>query len=177
MAQLNLPQQLQKEMTITAEDITGLIQNGSLIAKGCRFKGELTVQGGVKIDGEVEGSIIVEGTNSLLYVSESGRVIGEIRAANVIIDGEVKGRVRADHRATVYGKLEGDLYYGDKLVVEESADINGRVSRLANLKAAPQESSEGGAVPFRIHSVNESSPSFTKKHDEQNFDNAPIKPD
>ena len=155
MDQLNQSQHVQKELTITAEDITGLLQNGSLIAKGCRFKGELTLQGGVKIDGEVEGSVIVTGPNALVYVSESGRVIGEIHAANVVIDGQVKGQVRADHRATVYGKLEGDLYYGDKLVVEESADINGRVSRMSNLKSAPQQHFESEAIPFHLPPASE----------------------
>ncbi len=164
MAQLNLTQHVQKEMTISAEDITGLIQNGSLIAKGCRFKGELTLQGGIKIDGEVEGSITVSGPNALVYVSESGRVVGEIRAANVVIDGQVKGQVRADHKATIYGKVEGDLYYGDKLIVEESADINGRVSRIANIKNSPQENLENNPIPFRIPGASDlSSLSFDKE--------------
>lgn len=164
MDQLKKNQHIQQELTISAEDITGLLQNGSLIAKGCRFKGELTLQGGVKIDGEVEGSVIVNGPNALVYVSESGRVIGEIRAANVVIDGQVKGQVRADHRATVYGKLEGDLYYGDKLVVEESADINGRVSRISNLKNTPQQHLESETIPLHIAATNElSSLSFDTK--------------
>lgn len=150
MAQLNLTQHIQKEMTISAEDITGLVQNGSLIAKGCRFKGDLILQGGIKIDGEVEGSVIVNGPNALIYVSETGRVIGELHAANVVIDGQVKGQVRADQRATVYGKMEGDLFYGDRLVVEESADINGRVSRISSINSSPQDNIEIGNAPVRI---------------------------
>lgn len=139
-----------KDTTITAEVIAELLKNGSLIAKGCRFKGELVLEGGIKIDGELEGSVLVNGPAALVYVSETGRVTGEIRAANVVIDGQVKGQVRADHRATVYGKLEGDIYYGEKLVVEESADINGRVARLSSLKEEAPPRAAGSGLPFSI---------------------------
>ncbi len=65
----------------------------SVLGAGVIWQGSINGSGGVRIEGTFEGQIALKG---LLVVGETGKVTCEnIRAANVIVAGAVKGNVTA----------------------------------------------------------------------------------
>jgi cytoskeletal protein CcmA (bactofilin family) len=68
----------------------------SLLAQGCRIEGQLCFSEGLRIDGEVLGDIrAARDQPSLLVISETAVVQGEIHADHIIINGQVRGPVHA----------------------------------------------------------------------------------
>ena len=95
----------------------------TIIGADAKFKGELSFQGSVKIDGAFEGNISTPGP---VYVSKTGKVKAEMQAGEVSIDGAVAGNVSSEGRVTLNStcKLKGDLRAG-KLMVKEGATLSG----------------------------------------------------
>ena len=81
---------------------------GAFLGSNSEFKGRLTFQGTIRIDGRYEGSITVDGT---LVVGPSGRVNAEISASNMIVSGEVTGNLTAETNIEIHasGKVYGNL--------------------------------------------------------------------
>lgn len=84
----------------------------SLIGEGMLVRGDLRFHEGLRIDGEVQGDIVAEGEQrSVVVVSEKARVTGKVKAAHVIINGEVRGPVVSEDllelqpKARVYGDV------------------------------------------------------------------------
>jgi cytoskeletal protein CcmA (bactofilin family) len=112
--QNNLPQAVQ-----TVERIT------SVLGAGIIWQGNLSGSGGVRIEGTFEGQIAIKG---LLVVGETGKVTcEEVRAANVIVAGAVKGNITAQKveiRAT--GRVWGDIVT-TAFATEEGAFLRGQI--------------------------------------------------
>jgi cytoskeletal protein CcmA (bactofilin family) len=69
----------------------------SLIGEGTVIRGELRFTDGLRIDGEVVGDVIGDGSQpSILVISEKARVTGKVKADHVIISGQVIGPVQSD---------------------------------------------------------------------------------
>ena len=86
----------------------------SLIAKGTCIEGNLKFTDGLRIDGEVIGDIFaVEGSPSILVISETAVVTGRIHADHVIINGHVKGPVHASELLELQPKanITGEVSY------------------------------------------------------------------
>jgi cytoskeletal protein CcmA (bactofilin family) len=65
----------------------------SLISEGTVVKGDISFAEGLRIDGEVHGSVSAAGDgDNMLVISEKARVHGKVVAGHVIINGEVRGR-------------------------------------------------------------------------------------
>jgi cytoskeletal protein CcmA (bactofilin family) len=96
----------------------------TVIGADAQFKGELTFQGGVRIDGQLEGSIQTSGK---VYVAKTGRLKAEVKAGQVVLEGQVDGNVSADDRVEIRASatLRGDVR-ASKLLVAEGATWVGR---------------------------------------------------
>jgi len=96
----------------------------TVIGADAVFKGELSFQGSVRIDGTFEGGIKTPGT---VFVSQKGKVKAEISAGSVTIDGSIEGNVISEGRVQLNAssKLKGDVMAG-KLQVAEGATWSGR---------------------------------------------------
>jgi cytoskeletal protein CcmA (bactofilin family) len=96
-----------------------------LLGPGTEFDGKLTFQGTVRIDSRFKGSIT---TRDVLIVGARARVEAEITCGAVIVEGELRGNVRASDAvelrqgATVHGDVETP-----SLVVERGAFLQGSV--------------------------------------------------
>jgi cytoskeletal protein CcmA (bactofilin family) len=107
----------------------------SLIAEGTRIEGNLTFTEGLRIDGQVTGSVRATPEQpSILVISEAAAVEGEVSADHVIINGTVKGPVHAAELLELQPKarIEGDVKYR-ALEMHQGAIISGH---LAPLEAA-----------------------------------------
>lgn len=85
----------------------------SLIGAGTTIEGDITFTGGLRIDGQIKGSVRAVGDeSSTLVVSEHARIEGEVSVTHVVINGTVIGPVRSgaflelQPRARVTGDVE-----------------------------------------------------------------------
>ena len=99
----------------------------SLIAQGNCIEGNLIFTDGLRVDGEVRGSIRPsEGSASILVIGESATVIGLIQAEHVVINGRVVGPIHAAELLELQpkAKIEGDVAY-KALEMHQGAVITG----------------------------------------------------
>ncbi|MGH8261142.1 MAG: bactofilin family protein [Steroidobacteraceae bacterium] len=100
-----------------------------LIGKTARIRGDIDFAGGLHLDGRVLGHVRADSSSpSMLSISETGCIEGSAEAANVILNGTVKGDIRASGRVALgpRSRVHGDVYYG---VIETAlgAEILGRL--------------------------------------------------
>lgn len=100
-----------------------------LIGAGTVIEGDLTFDGGLRVDGRVHGNVIsVEGKPGTLVLSEAARIEGEIRVSHVVINGTVVGPVHAADYVELQSKanVTGDVYYRT-LEMQLGAVVQGRL--------------------------------------------------
>jgi len=86
----------------------------SLVGISARIEGDLCFTGGLRIDGEVHGNVIAaEGADSVLIISEHARIEGEVRCANLVVNGYIAGSVFCAELLELQpkGRIEGDVHY------------------------------------------------------------------
>ena len=119
---------------------------------------DTTIDGGVNGDGElhVDGLIRGDVTVARLFISESGRIEGAIKAEAVEAHGRVVGSIGAKQVKLFAGcHVEGDVTH-EQLIVEPGAAFEGRslkFQRQAPPPAAPeilpsQPRAETGPLPL-----------------------------
>lgn len=104
----------------------------SLLCEGTTFTGDLDAAGGIKIAGEVTGSVrCLDGALVL-----TGRIAGDAYADLAFVDGTVKGNLHCGR--VVLGPsavIEGAIYYGS-MQMQEGATISGDMHRTDGAQAA-----------------------------------------
>ncbi|MBP8018478.1 MAG: polymer-forming cytoskeletal protein [Hylemonella sp.] len=101
----------------------------SLIAQGTDIEGHISFSEGLRVDGKVKGNLVAaEGTRSILVISETASIQGEIRADHVIINGKVIGPITASELLELQPKaqIEGDVHY-KALEMHQGATIAGQL--------------------------------------------------
>lgn len=117
----------------------------SLIAQGTVIRGDVEFSSGLRIDGEVVGHIrAAPGSASMLVISESAVVIGAVCADHIVLNGTVRGPVRAADLLELQpkAKVEGDITY-KSLEMHQGAVIAGQ---LAVIQAAAEATPELGVA-------------------------------
>ena len=79
----------------------------AFIGLGCEFKGELTFEGVIRLDGRFSGRIDSNGT---LIIGDTANVAAEINVDTVVVSGEVHGNIRAKNRVQLHSPAR---HYGD----------------------------------------------------------------
>jgi cytoskeletal protein CcmA (bactofilin family) len=108
--------------------------------------------GELQIEGQVQGNVISEGgKDARLTVHEKGVIEGEVRVANAIINGHIKGDVRVQshlelaQRAVVNGNvyysviemIKGSQVNGNLVHFDEKADSAKKSEAISIIKAKP----------------------------------------
>jgi cytoskeletal protein CcmA (bactofilin family) len=104
----------------------------SLIGEDTVVQGPIRFTDGLRIDGEVQGDITAAGEGrSILVISERARVIGKVKAAHVIISGEMRGPVHATELLELQPKAQvvGDVRY-ELLEMHQGATVEGELRPL-----------------------------------------------
>lgn len=109
------------------------------IGQSIVFKGELTGDEDLEIDGQVEGNVRL--ANNQLTIGSSGRVTAQVIAKSIIVIGRVKGNLTATERIEIQatGIVEGDVK-APRLNVQEGAVVNGGIDMTASASTAAQTS-------------------------------------
>jgi cytoskeletal protein CcmA (bactofilin family) len=111
----------------------------SVLGPDMSWKGELSGEGGVRVEGAFEGSMQIDG---LIVVDRKGRITSEgIQAHSVIIAGAVRSDIQADRveiRST--GRVWGNVVTSS-FSTEEGAYLRGKIEMEEETGEAPEEES------------------------------------
>jgi cytoskeletal protein CcmA (bactofilin family) len=97
----------------------------SVISAGLTIEGTISGNGDVRIAGQFHGDVNVEGS---LTIESGAKLVGGVRASNVVIDGELEGNIDAASRVELRstGVLNGNLNTGS-LTVAAGSKMRGQV--------------------------------------------------
>ena len=104
----------------------------SLIAAGTTIDGHVHFEEGLRVDGAVNGNVGAgPEAASILVISETAVITGEVRADHIIINGAIKGAVCARLMLELQpnARIEGDVAYG-ALEMHQGALIAGRLTPI-----------------------------------------------
>ncbi len=106
------------------------------IGKSVVIKGELSGSEDLYLDGEVEGSIVLNGNS--LTVGPNGRVRAHIKAREVIVHGKVDGNISGAQRVELRrsAAVLGDIA-SQRLMIEDGAFVKGKIDVEKDAKSAP----------------------------------------
>ncbi len=111
--------------------------SGTLLGPGTAFEGLLTFRGGARVDGELRGRVVAEGT---LVLGPSARALAQIEVDELILAGTLEGDVIARRRVV--------LEAGSRLVGSVTAPLL-RMEDGAHLEGACRTGSAATADPAR----------------------------
>ena len=114
-------------------------KNVSVIGPTLVFKGELSADEDLVIEGTIEGTIAHHKKN--LTIGAKGRVKADIHASSVLVEGQLDGDIHSDglvslaKGATVNGNINCA-----RLVLQDGARFNGKIvmEKQSPLKIAPK---------------------------------------
>ncbi len=98
----------------------------SRLGPGLRFKGQLSGECDLHIDGEVDGKIRLP--QSSVTIGLTGRVAADIEARQIVVEGTLRGNlfghdfVRLENSCHVTGEISGK-----RVMIQEGARFEGRV--------------------------------------------------
>jgi cytoskeletal protein CcmA (bactofilin family) len=119
----------------------------SLIGDGTQVKGDVMFLDGLRVDGEVVGNIGAseESTKTMVVISEQGRVVGQVSAGHVIVNGEVIGPVYASELLELQPKarISGDVSYA-ALEMHQGAQVKGNLRPVGGADTRPMLQIAGG---------------------------------
>lgn len=111
----------------------------SLIAEGSQIDGNFKFSDGLRIDGALVGNIFGNpDLASILVISETAVVTGEIHADHIIINGSVTGPVHARLMLELQPKarIQGDVHY-TALEMHQGALIAGQLRPIVGAEEKP----------------------------------------
>lgn len=103
----------------------------TLIGQNTEIRGDVVFTGGLHVDGVIKGNVTAaQDGSSMLSLSERGRIEGEVRVPNLVLNGSVIGDVHAGTHIELAPKsrINGNLYY-KMLEMAMGAEVNGKLVR------------------------------------------------
>lgn len=120
-----------KSKTSESANVGNIKDNTTLIAPGTVIQGDVRFSGVMHLEGAVQGNIASK--DGLLTVADNGDVEGDVHAARIVIDGNVRGNVYAsEHLELAAGAvIEGNVFY-QVIEMAKGAQVNGGLKHYAN---------------------------------------------
>jgi len=116
----DIPESVRKEQNVDHSNSV------SVIGETLHFKGELSAGEDLVIEGTVEGTI--NQGKCCLTVKPKGRLVANVNATKIFIEGNVKGDLHATVSVKVResGEVEGNIV-APSVALEEGATFNGNI--------------------------------------------------
>ena len=107
----------------------------TVIGEKTEIKGNLTDENDVILHGKFNGDMNL---NSLLFVKKNGDLKGNVKTANMIVEGEVNGEITVQNKIEVRtpGRFNGTLIC-KQIAIEEGAFFQGNVNMENGDKVSP----------------------------------------
>lgn len=143
--------------TPSSERTSGLAQGKqptAIIGPKITFKGELSGEEDLLIQGTVEGTIDLKGMH--LTIGSQGVIKANVSAKTITVEGKVEGDITAsEHIAIKSGsRIQGNLK-AERVTLEDGAKFRGSIDMDMTEEPAPRTDTK------RVSSAPVSSPSFT----------------
>lgn len=114
------------------KEVADLANKKNQIEQGTKIKGDIITHGNIRLDGEIDGNILSE---SKVVLGASCKMVGNLKAQNAEISGEVKGEIEiADLLVLKPTAIISGQIKSTKMVVEEGAVFNGTCNMGAVVK-------------------------------------------
>ena len=119
-------------------DIAGMIR----IGKSFVIKGEVSCDGDLYIDGQIEGTIDPKGNR--LTIGPNGRVKANVIARSVVVQGKLEGNIQASEQVDLKQSavVVGDIVT-QRISIENGAYIKGSVE----VQREPSKTSASATAP------------------------------
>jgi len=117
----------------------------TFLARGFEFKGTLTFEGTVRIDGTVSGEIRSNGT---IILGEHAVIEGDVSAGTVVSGGKINGNVLATEKVHLLSTaaLQGDVV-APLVQLDEGVRFHGTCEAEGRLKKKASEEPRETPVP------------------------------
>lgn len=126
------------------------ISINSIIGNGSAIKGDFTVNGFVRVDGDIDGTLKTDGN---VIIGEHARIRGNVSAKNLTIGGIVLGDVTAKDSikllssSAVVGDIlcrriqidDGVIFHGNCISLKDEAEFNAVSEKYLQDKAIKQK--------------------------------------
>ncbi len=113
----------------------------TLVGEGVEVSGDIKFQGGLHLDGVVNGNVCTadDAEGTVLVISDHGRVEGDVYVAYAVINGEVIGNVYASEKLELSAKarISGNVEY-NLLEMASGAEINGQMLHVVKARKLPE---------------------------------------
>ena len=114
------------------------------ISQGTKIQGDVTSEGGFRIDGEIHGNVT---SPNKIVIGKTGVVIGTLICNDADVEGKIEGKLEIKNLLSIKtaAHIEGEVITG-KLAVEPGATFNascvmkGSVKSLSNAKGKEERS-------------------------------------
>lgn len=115
----------------------------SLIGAGTAIEGRIRFSGGLRIDGEVRGSVEAVSAGCTLVVSDQARIEGDVSVTHLVLNGVIVGPVLATESLEMQSKAKivGDVTYAS-IEMHQGAVIEGRLVHAATPAPEPNPVAE-----------------------------------
>lgn len=96
------------------------------IGPSIHFKGELTGEEGLIIDGKVEGTIDLKGNQ--LIIGNNGEIKADVYAQTIIVNGSLTGELHGKEKVHISktGKVNGNIF-SPRVSLEDGAKFKGSI--------------------------------------------------
>jgi cytoskeletal protein CcmA (bactofilin family) len=111
----------------------------SLVARDMTVQGDVLFEGGLRVDGRVEGNVLGrDNSPGLLVLSEHGAIAGRVKVYDAVINGAVEGDLEVEHFLELQAgaRVSGNITYR-QLQMDCGATVHGRLERLDAPAAEP----------------------------------------
>jgi cytoskeletal protein CcmA (bactofilin family) len=129
----------------------------SLIGRQTELCGDLRFTGGLHVDGTIKGNVTAEtNPSSVLTLSEHGTIQGDVKVANLLLDGVVIGDVYAEGHIELASKarITGNVYY-TMIEMAMGAQVNGNLVRGEASSSAETPLKLSHGTPFDVSEVSD----------------------
>jgi cytoskeletal protein CcmA (bactofilin family) len=118
----------------------------NVLGQSLIIRGDLTADGGFRIDGTVEGNVE---SKAAIVVGESGVVRGDVRGTDIVVAGQIAGHVTCTGHLEILakGRIEGDI--DAKSVRIETGGVFRGTSRMGEDSGRAVLSAADGAASGR----------------------------
>ncbi len=122
-------------MAFRADDIS----INTIIGAGSVVSGDLSINGFVRIDGDIDGNLTTDGN---IIVGEKARIRGNLKAKSVVVGGIVLGDINAAESVKI---LTNSIVVGDvitrKVQLDEKSVLNGHCIAIKDEAGFSEKSS------------------------------------
>lgn len=101
----------------------------TLIGQGLEVTGDVKFSGGLHLDGKIVGNVSSEDSDgSVLIISDTGRIEGDVSVSYAVINGEVIGNVYVSEKLELSGRarITGNVHY-NLLEMASGSEVNGKM--------------------------------------------------